>query len=272
MKKLESHRLLGILISLSALYLLAPTVAAQTNAVDKTDEIKRALERAEYQIAAELADSAIVHFTDYTPEKLAAIYTLRALVAWQQGEVALADAHFMSALQLNYDHQLDPVFFSPALQKRFALLRAKMPRPDRPAHPETRYVMLPDPRVNAAWKSLLIPGWGQSYKGQKTRGRIYLVAAAALAGGTLTAHLLRRHAESRYLEATGEAQAQARYKTFNHYHLLRNNLALALGLTWGASVLDALIFKSNKGAGKLALHPALQLSPDSAQLSLRLVR
>lgn len=241
----------------------------QTNAVDRAKEIQRALQRAEYQIASDLADSAIAHFEDFAPAQLVEIHALRALIAFERNELAAADAHFLSVLQLAPDYRLDPIFFSPAMQNRFEELRAKMPKSEPTVRIETRYVMLPDPRVKAAWKSLLLPGWGQRAKGQHKRATFFTVAAASLAAATVTAHVLRQRAEDDYLAAT-EATVADRYDTFNRYHQWRNSLALGLGVVWSAAVLDALIFPARPVAPTMGVAPTHDFSNPPILLSLEL--
>jgi hypothetical protein len=234
-------------------------VRSQNSEVDRAQEIQRALQSADYQIAADLADSAIAHFENFTPRQLAEIYTLRALIAFNRNETASADAHFLSALQLAPDYQLNSIFFSPAMQHRFEQLRARLPKSDNSPRVETRYIILPDPRLQAAWKSLLLPGWGQRSKGQKTKGKIFTISAAVLAGATITAHVLRERAEEDYL-AADETTVAARYDTFNRYHQWRNNLALGLGVVWSAAVLDALIFPARPAPPAVGLRPSGKFS------------
>jgi hypothetical protein len=242
----------------------------QSNVIDRAEDIRRAIQLAEYGIAADLADSAIAHFADYPPKTLAEIHTLRALIASENGDHAYVGANFLAALQLNREHKLDPIFFSPALQERFEQLRATVAKRDQQVRVETRYIMLPDPRVSAAWRSLLVPGWGQRYKGQKLKGDILTFTTAALAGATVVSHFLRRNAEQKYLDA-GEATVAERYQTFNRYHILRKNFALALGVVWSAAIFDALVLQPppppNSNA---AFIPRLQALPSGVEISLRL--
>jgi hypothetical protein len=60
--------------------IIAPFSYAQTGATNRAAEIKRALQQAEFQIAADLADGAIAHFREYAPAPLADIHALRALI------------------------------------------------------------------------------------------------------------------------------------------------------------------------------------------------
>lgn len=220
-------------------FVIAPHARAQSDAADRLAEIKRAVRHADYVLAAALADSAIARYQDFSPPQLAEIHAWRALMALEHNDTALAEAHFLSVLQLSPDYQLDAIFFSPAVRDRFEQLRAQMPKSATPARAETRYVILPDPRLQAAWKSLLLPGWGQRAKGQPRRGAFFTITAATLTAATATAHILRQDAKEEY-ENAGEADAAELYDKYNRYHLWRNNLALALGVVWSAAVLDAL--------------------------------
>lgn len=258
------HHSVTLLLVLSACW--CTRLWPQSADVQRSAEIKRALQRGEFQLATALADSAIAHFQEFPPAQLAEIHALRGLLAYQRKEAAAGDAHFRSALQLARTIQLDPIFFSPALQHRFEQIRSQMPQVEAPVRLETRYLMIPDPRVSAAWRSLVLPGWGQRFKGQKARGQIFLISAATLAGATLTAHVLRERAEERYMRA-GAGEVQARYRTLNRYHLLRNNLALGLGVVWGASCLDALILRATPPEQSGAVHTSVQFAVEAAALT-----
>ncbi|MGH7495152.1 MAG: DUF5683 domain-containing protein [bacterium] len=227
----------------------------QSTAITQVIDIQRALQRGDYGLATELADSAIAHFEDFAPAQLAEIHAWRALAALERNETAVADAHFLSTLQLVPDFQLDPIFFSPAVRDRFEQLRAKIPKPEAVVRVETRYVTVADPRVKAAWQSLVLPGWGQRSKGQKFRGGVFTAAAATFAAATLTTSVLRARAKNDY-ETADESTVVARYDTYNRYHQLRNSFALALGITWSAAVLDALIMPAQSRAS-----PATSLAP-----------
>lgn len=249
------------MLALPFLLCFCSQLFSQSGGVDRTVEIRRALQSGEHQIAADLADSAIVHFADFAPEKLSEIHALRALIAAKNNKSALVEAHFLAALQLNPQHQLDAIFFSPSLQSRFEQLRARLPKRDTPVRVETRYVTLPDPRVSAAWKSFVLPGWGQRFKGQNTKGKLFTISAATLLGATIATHVLRQQAEQNYLDAS-ENEVAAKYDTFNRYHLLRNNFALGLGIVWGAGVFDALIVRIGEKVENAGIQPGVQASQE----------
>jgi hypothetical protein len=250
--------------------IIAPLSYAQTGATDRAVEIKRALQQAEFQIAADLADSAIAHFREYTPSQLADIHALRALIFFEQGSSARGEEHLMLALQLDPGLQLDPIFFSPQIREHLEALRPQIVTPGNTNAPAVRYIVVPDLRLEAAWRSLLLPGWGQRFKGQKTKGRLFTISAAALAGATLASHILRERAETKYLETVEEADIKSRYDTLNRYHLLRNNLAMALGVVWSAAALEALISRVDPKAARVGIVPLLEKNSPPVYLAMQI--
>jgi len=91
-------------------------------------------------------------------------------------------------------------------------------------------------------RSLLVPGWGQLYKGQPTKGWLLVGLWGTTASGTVLVHLTRDRAEDDYLGETDPDRIADRFDTFNRWHKVRNNLALAAGLVWAYSYVDALLF------------------------------
>jgi len=258
-----------LFVWLIVVFLASFTLSAQTHSANRIDEIKRALQRAEFQIAADLADSAIAHFREYSPQQLAGIHAFRALVFFERGQIERAEEHLALALQIDPALKLDPIFFSPQIQQRLEELRPKIVTLGQATAPTTiRYLVMTDPRVAATWRSLLLPGWGQRFKGQNAKGRAFAIAAIALAGATITSHIWRDRAEKNYLTA-GENEVEARYDTFNRYHLLRNNLALALGLVWSAAVLDAFIVRVEPKANGVGFTTPPPSTPATIALGLK---
>jgi hypothetical protein len=135
-------------------------------------------------------------------------------------------------------------------------------------------------RFKAALRSLFIPGWGQVYSENKTRG--YLITSGVLASAATLYYLDRRfnNKQSDYDLALAEYNAAARIdekialKTFlddkqNDAYKAETdrNTALALGIAlWGYNVLDALLFFP----GDRAYYPSVTSLGDGLELSYRL--
>ncbi len=86
-----------------------------------------------------------------------------------------------------------------------------------------------------------LPGWGQLYKGQRTKGRLLLGVWGLAVAGTVTSHILRQQSRTTYLDATTQQEVLDRYDTFNRWHKTRNTLVLGTAAVWVFSYIDALI-------------------------------
>ena len=120
-------------------------------------------------------------------------------------------------------------------------------------------------RGDAAFRSLLVPGWGQLYNRQPVKAGVFAGAAAVALGGAVAFHLAGTQAEHDYKTKTTAAQlgsdpvatAQDLRATAEHDYALRNAFLWALGGVWLANVVDAYAFgvDGEKAAG-LVVAPA----------------
>ena len=102
-------------------------------------------------------------------------------------------------------------------------------------------------RKDAAFRSVLIPGWGQIYNRQPVKGGLILTAELGLIAGGVAFHLLGQHAYSQYTSQTSagqlgsnpSAQAQSLYDTAVSRYQTRNVLFIVAGGLWAANILDA---------------------------------
>ncbi|WP_457652692.1 DUF5683 domain-containing protein [Rhodocaloribacter sp.] len=235
------------------------------------EEIRQAYERLDYAEAEAKAHEALAANTDFTVDQLVEIHTLLALIAFSDNREAEARAQFMSALTLNPDLELDPLLVSPKILTFFDEIKRSRQRATSEQEPGAaiRYVRVEDPRAAAAMRSLLLPGWGQQYKGEKTKGWILTGLWGLAAAGTVAAHLRRKQTRDAYLAESNPDLVPARYDTFNTWHKARNNLALATALLWAYSYFDALLFRPAPPGDRRLLITA-DPSPTRPRLSLRL--
>ncbi|MDQ7039984.1 MAG: DUF5683 domain-containing protein [Rhodothermus sp.] len=203
----------------------------------------QAYQALEYDRADSLARHALTDYTRFTPDQLVALHTVLALVAMSRNEPTEARRHFEAALSLNPELQLDPVLASPKVRDFFEQIRQEMQRlsPRTTAETTIRYVLRPDPRPEAALRSLLLPGWGQRYKGQHRKGWILTGSWGLLLGGSLTTHLQYKRAYNRYRRETDPTRIETRYRTANRWFKTRNGLLIGLTAVWAYSYLDALL-------------------------------
>lgn len=212
------------------------------------EEIQTAYNQLNYPEAEIKAQAALKDFQRFTPAQLTEIHKILGLIYFSQNKEDAARLQFENALALSPDLKLDPLFVSPKIVEFFEEIKnartSKMHEAGSP-RAEARYVLVHDPRPAAAMRSMILPGWGQLYKGEKTKGRLLLGLWSAGVIGSVAAHVARANAEDKYLTETDPDRIESRYNTFNTFHKLRNNLLIFSGGVWLFSYLDAIIKKQN---------------------------
>lgn len=178
---------------------------------------------------------------DATTSELAQAHLLLGVLDYTEQKPADARTHFVSALQLQPDIRPDAATVSPKIVEFFDDLIDQSAEPaDRADEPEVRYVTLVDDRPGAALRSMLLPGWGQLHKGDRTKGIVLGSAWIAAAGATVFMHASRARARDAYLDETDPDLVTEKYDVFNRRHRARNALAISAAAIWLASYVDAL--------------------------------
>lgn len=250
---------------------------AQNPQSELLSEIRRAYEKLNYAEAEIKALSALKEYQRFSPTQLTEVHKILAIVYFSQNKRNEARTQFESAVSLNPDLTLDPMMVSPKILQFFEEVKRQMSgfedRLRSNDAPEIKYILLEDPRPAAAMRSLILPGWGQQYKGENRKGIILTSLWAAGLAGSIAAHVARDNANDKYLAETEPDKIESRFATFNDLHKLRNNLALFTASVWLFSYLDAFLRKTPSADG--LRHPqkrtsfAPSISPGQAYLSLQ---
>ena len=236
--------------------------------------VRNAYEQLDFELTLSRAEFVIRSGERQAAEDLVEVHTIAALVLVARNQTRAARAHFASALSIDPDLTLDPVQASPRAVELFESVRAetRAQTADPPAA-SIRYLRVYDPRPAAAYRSLVLPGWGQMYKGQRQRGIVMMALWGTAAAGTVTAHIIRHNKHDAYLDETDPSAVQDRFDSFNRWHKVRNSLAMSTVATWVVSYLDALIFESSRSS-RSVVHPSMGVTTDATSnrpsLSLRL--
>lgn len=258
------HVILAFLFGLA----LAVPAAAQTGGAELVAEIQEAYRQFDYEEADRKGRDALRRYSDFTIEQLTDIHTLLGLVAYNRGDLSETRRQFISALQLTPDLALDPLLISPKIVEFFDEIKSDLVASDASLQgAPARYVLLRDPRPDAAVRSMVAPGWGQFYKGHTTKGWIVSGLFGASAAGAIAAHIQRGNARAAYEGEADPNLVQDRYDVFNRWHKARDGLIQGAVLVWWAGYVDALLTDAAIGGdqGRLALHA----SPRSLSLAVR---
>ncbi|MFQ6114418.1 MAG: tetratricopeptide repeat protein [bacterium] len=221
-----------------------PTLAlTQGKNTKLLEEIRNAYNQLDFTEAEIKAKSALDDYQRFSPAQLTEIHKILALIYYSQNNTAEARQHFENALSLTPDLKLDPLFVSPKILDFFAQIKRDRERPlegHSSAQAEVRYVLVQDRRPSAALRSMILPGWGQLYKGDKTKGKVLISLWSVGLIGSVITHLARENAEDKYVSETNPAKIESRYSTFNTFHKLRNSLLIFSAGVWLYSYVDAI--------------------------------
>lgn len=179
-------------ISLVLLGIEAGDVRAQAgqDAPPSVDSIQTAYHELEYDRARRLARSALTRFHAYERGELADVHRILALVEISEGNREEARLQFEAALSLNPDLQLDPTFVSPPILRFFERVKREWWTRRTAGRLDTSavaYRSRDDPAVPAVLRSIVLPGWGQYYRGDRIRGAAITAGWIAAVGGLVQA-------------------------------------------------------------------------------------
>ena len=167
---------------------------SQVTEPPRLDAIWEAYQALDYARAEQLAQAALAAYE--APEDLAQIHVVLGLIAFSQNDQVVATRQFTDALVLDPTVELDPLLASPKTLDFFEGIRTSLTQASRDETFETeaapRYVLVRDRRAEAALRSMVVPGWGQIYKGQRTKGRVLVGLWVGAVAGTVTTHILRQ--------------------------------------------------------------------------------
>lgn len=145
----------------------------------------------------------------------------------------------------------------------------------------------PRTRIKAAMRSLVFPGWGQLYSGDKVRGAILGAASIGLIGWTLFAHNDYNTSQNALDRAVENLSPDSPNRNFDSFENMQNKLAAAqddfdfrktmLLITasfWAYNLIDSLIFFSSP-AGRIEIKAnpfpsASNITNNKIELSLKI--
>ncbi len=196
-------------------------------------------------------------------KELLYIHKYLALSFYNTGQRDSSRSHFYTLLTLDPGFEPDPVQTSPKILSFFQKIKNSFEQDlqAKTVIPYKDYVFVEDIRPAAGWRSLLLPGWGQMYKQQKSKA--YLFGGAFVSASLITgiAYIFENDLRQKYLNEKNVDQVEARYTDYNTMSKTRRVMEYATLALWAASVADALFS---------AYDPMLQPQADKDYLGLSL--
>jgi hypothetical protein len=177
-----------------------------------------------------------------SPQHLEYIHRYMAYSFYNIGLLDSSRVYFLSLLSINPGIELDPVDTSPKIIDFFNQIKINFQEINANttiiSYP--KYVFIEDRRPAAAWRSALLPGWGQYYKGQPTRAYIFggaFLTSAVVLGVSL---VNESKYKDQYLNSTDPEDINNYYDSYNNWSKIRQMSTYTIIGIWLLSFADAI--------------------------------
>lgn len=95
--------------------------------------------------------------------------------------------------------------------------------------------------ITAAFRSMILPGWGQFYNNKPTKGSILLGSEIVSASGTIISYILYKQSKDAYERANTRNIALEKYDEMDKYSKINWTCLGLMGAVWLYSVIDSYI-------------------------------
>ena len=205
-------------------------------------QIKLLYEELRFEEATKIGQKLLSEGDFLSAHQLEFIHQYLAFSFYNIGEFDSARVHFLTLLTISPEKEFDPLSTSPKIINFFNQIKETFLEVNNKSNTLSypRYIFIEDKRPGAAWRSALFPGWGQFYKGQKSRTYLY-------GGGFITSTIIfslaainENNYEQKYLESIQSDDIRNNYDKFNSWSKVRRISAYSAMSIWLLSFLDAL--------------------------------
>jgi tetratricopeptide (TPR) repeat protein len=217
------------------------TTFAQKTASD-ISQIKFLYEDLRYEEAIKFGQQ-ILRDEDYlSANHLEYVHQYMAYSFYNIGKSDSARVHFLSLLSINPEIELNPLITSPKIIDFFNQTKSNFQEvsDNQNIISYPKYILIEDKRPDAAWRSAILPGWGQYYKGQPARAYVFgaaFVTSAAILGVSI---VNENKYKDDYLESTDPDDIAQKYDRYNNWSKARQISTFTTIGIWLLSFADAL--------------------------------
>jgi tetratricopeptide (TPR) repeat protein len=215
------------------------------------DSLVRMLEAAksfynggEYESAIRELEDALQYLKQLKSGDQVEAYKYLAFSYVAFGDNEKAKAQFKKALVLNPALKLDPAQVSPKIIKVFEEAKAEMATAPPVIEPEPEPPITPvrqTSTIGALWRSCLLPGWGQKYKGDSSKGSKLMLAAGVTFGLSAVSITLMSVTHDAYLDVPpgNSGEMDDKYKMYKFWSNAAFFSAVSFGVVYLYNIYDA---------------------------------
>ena len=250
---------------------ISPGLRAQE--INSIEKLKKEYESFNYENAIKTADELLKVKESLSDKQLIDIYLIKAVSHYSLGQPELVRKNFIYILEIDKDYKLNRTKVSPKIINIFESLKKEYSRiiesnkiPVEPSRTDTIVrvdTLLIPPNTElltgSVIRSVLLPGWGHLYSGEKTKGWILSSASAVTLGSLLYYIFDTNNKRNDYLNELDQGIIESKYNSFNSSFKIRNTLIITYALLWVYSQLDLLVFSHDSFVERIQpdIHPDL---------------
>lgn len=231
----HSRRITRFTVVLLCCILFGCTMVA-IGAEDVVAPIKQAYDEGDIDQAEYLALKALQHPESLTSHHVQEIHKLLAFCYVALDERESAKAEFTKVLEINPRMTLDPVYVSPKIISVFEDAQQEF----RTKPPEEKTFNPKAEQLRASVRSLILPGWGQWEKGQKTRGYVFLAAQGITLGAWIGLAVHTNSLRDDYRSKTMPGEIESSYQDYKDAMRYRNVMGIAALVIYAGAFFDTL--------------------------------
>jgi len=241
------------------LLLLATSLYAQTSVSKK--EIEREFESFEYAEVIKDADQYLYSADGVTKEDSIDVLTMKGIAHYSLGEENGARSTFKQIIILNPNHKLNPVSVSPKIIDLFEEVKSNFvvetkvetKQDEQQIIPLEFYKQRNDIYKNSIARSVVVPGWGHLYVGNKTKGWVLTSLSTAALGSMIYFIADTQTKEKDYLNETNQALIEQKYSDYNSSYKMRNAMIASYAAIWIYTQIDLLFNQDEYYESKLKM-------------------
>lgn len=203
------------------------------------------------------------------------VYIMRANIFYSNGDELSTRKSFENILLIKKKYTPDPSNISPKLISIFNEVKTEYLRqhPDvvqtqdsTQTKPEIK-IIDPSTMKSAIVQNILLPGLGQIYIGNNTKGWFTTSVSALTLGAMIYSVLNTQKKEDAYLKETDKLLIQQKYDDYNKSYKIRNVLIISYAVVWLYSQIDLLFFSNDEHDSNGKLSQFNNFNFTSSQLS-----
>jgi hypothetical protein len=236
------------------LFIFSSIVYSQQTS-DTLQQLRKHFETFQYSDVIKLSNKILQSREEYTLSEQIDILRMKAISHYSLTDDDAARKSFIEIVKLDSTYQMDVSRTSPKIitfyneTRRNYLDQYQGNQPQILVRVDTIYVPIEstiyvqnDIVTNSFYRSIILPGWGHLYSGNKTKGTLLSLVSSVAAIASAYFIIDTNNKERDYLNERGRISIERRYQDYNNSYRMRNISIASYLIVWLYSQFDLFFF------------------------------